>query len=119
MPRTYGLMPQTQHRSMRRRLPAVCWFRHRRGGFVILKYSGDFAEEPLLFLRVLRIIRVLPIRRLARGRLRLNCLVAAKDAREEAFHPLLRVAGVAGLGPRHESGHIIVRAVWSRQTVRD
>src|SRR5208283_5569846 len=111
MPKTYGLTPKTQHLSVRRRLPAVCWFRHRGSGFVILKNSCDLAEEPLLFLGVLRIIRVLRIRRLGLGRLRLNYLVSAKDAREEAFHSLLRVAGVARLGPGHERGNIVVGAV--------
>src|SRR5579863_9105981 len=95
---------------MRRRSLPVWWLRHRSRRFVILKYSRDFTEKPLLFLRILRLI-------LATARLngRRRRLLSSEQPREESF---TLIAGLARLRSGNERRNVIVRAGRGRQAVR-
>src|ERR1700722_2627092 len=98
---------------MRRSLAVFGRFCLGRRAFVVLEDAGYFAKEPLLFLRILAILTV---SRLGGGR---QSLLAAtsKEPREQARHPALLIAGLAGLSSRDEGGDVIVWTGWSCEAV--
>src|ERR1700730_75592 len=93
------LRPNALHPLVRCRLPVVWRFRRRGRTFVVFKHSRDLAEKSLLFLSVLRVIRVFLNRGFAGARCgrRQGLAPAAKNLGKETFHSFLCVTGLAWL----------------------